>query len=102
MARIVPSQVVALIDRCFPTAVQQQEVEERLLEEELDGAIVRQVDLVELGLEHTRAGAAVVLVGELDILRGDLGTVVKLETRAQLEDGRLQGEQRQMRAEEHL
>ena len=65
------------------------EVEEGLLEDEADRAVVHDLDALGLLLEDVGLGAAVVLVAELDVLRGDRVAVVELDPLAQRERGAL-------------
>ena len=65
------------------------EVEEGLLEDEADRTVVDDLDALGLLLEDVGLGAAVVLVTELDVLRGDRIAVMELGPLAQCERGAL-------------
>ena len=73
---------------------QDGEVEEGLLEDELDGPVVGDLDALGLLLEDVGLGAPVVLVAELDVLRGDGVAVVELHPLAE-------GEGRALRVRGH-
>src|SRR6059036_755964 len=66
-------------------AEQDREVEEWLLEDEADRAVVDDLNPIGLLLEHVGLRAPVVLVAELHVLRRDRLTVVELEPLAQRE-----------------
>ena len=65
------------------------EVEERLLEDEANRAVVHDLDALGFLLEDVGLGAAVVLVAELHVLRSDWVAVVELDALAQGERGAL-------------
>jgi len=66
---------------------QDGEVEERLLEDEPDRAVVHDLDALGFLLEDVGLGAPVILVAELDVLRGDRLAVVELDPFPQREGG---------------
>src|SRR5262249_39679558 len=65
------------------------EVEEGLLEEKADRAVVHDLDTLRPPLEHVGLGTPVILIAEFDILRSDGLAVLELDTLPQGERGAL-------------